>query len=162
MINASNIGKRIRKLRKERGLSQERMAEDLGMYQADISNLERAVGGSGISDLYKLDMIADYFGVSLVEILIGSEDPSDDLQIQGLYVRPLPQRDTDELYDMNDPKLSVLYSFRFMVETDLKNHRTVSDVENTTSREEQILEKLKVACPSEEAYEAWNNIRNKL
>ena len=78
MINASNIGKRIKKLRKERDLSQERMAEDLGMYQADISNLKRAVGGSGISDLYKLDMIADYFGVPLVEILVGSEDSSDD------------------------------------------------------------------------------------
>ena len=33
------------------------MAEDLGMYQADISNLERAMGGSCISDLYKLDLI---------------------------------------------------------------------------------------------------------
>lgn len=162
MINATNIGKRIRKLRRERGLSQERMAEALGMYQADISNLERAVSGSGISDLYKLDMIADYFGVPLVEILIGSEDSSDDLQIQGLYIRQLPERDTDELYDMNDSNLSVLYSFRHMVETDLKKQNAFSSVENTTSREKQILEKLKVACPSEEAYEAWNNIRNKL
>ena len=155
MINASNIGKRIRKLRRERGLSQERMAEALGMYQADISNLERAVSGSGISDLYKLDMIADYFGVPLVEILIGSEDSSDDLQIQGLYIRQLPERDTDELYDMNDSNLSVLYSFRHMVETDLKKQNAFSSVENTTSREEQIFEKLKAACPSEEAYELW-------
>ena len=155
MINASNIGKRIRKLRRERGLSQERMAEALGMYQADISNLERAVSGSGISDLYKLDMIADYFGVPLVEILIGSEDSSDDLQIQGLYIRQLPERDTDELYDMNDSNLSVLYSFRHMVETDLKKQNAFSSVENTTSREEQIFEKLKEACPSEEAYELW-------
>lgn len=71
MINADNIGKRIRVLRKQRGVSQERMAEDLGMYQADISNLERAIGGSGISDLFKLDMIADYFGISLAELLNG-------------------------------------------------------------------------------------------
>ena len=50
------------------------MAENLGMYQADISNLERAIGESGITDLFKLDMIADYFGISLVELLNGSSD----------------------------------------------------------------------------------------
>jgi transcriptional regulator with XRE-family HTH domain len=159
VINAANIGKRIKKLRKERGLSQERMAEDLGMYQADISNLERAVGGSGISDLYKLDMIADYFGVPLVEILVGSEDSSDDLQIQGLYVNPLPRKDADEPYDMNDSELSVLYGFRYMVETDLKSQCSVSDAENTMLREKQILEKLKAACPSEEAYELWKKYK---
>lgn len=65
MINAEAIGKNIRRLRKERNISQEKIAEDLGMYQADISNLERAVGGSGIADLFKLDLIADYFGVPL-------------------------------------------------------------------------------------------------
>ncbi len=71
MINAENIGKRIRMLRKQKHVSQERMAEELGMYQADISNLERALGGSGITDLFKLDMIADYFGITLVELLNG-------------------------------------------------------------------------------------------
>ena len=70
MINSEIIGKQIRRLRKERRISQEKMAEDLGMYQADISNLERAASGSGISDLFKLDIIADYFGVPLVDILL--------------------------------------------------------------------------------------------
>ena len=77
MINAEAIGKYIRRLRKERGISQEKMAEDLGMYQADISNLERAMGGSGIADLCKLDLIADYFGVSLVSIITAASPSSD-------------------------------------------------------------------------------------
>ncbi len=47
MINAEMIGKNIRYLCKSRKISQGKMAEDLGMYQADISNLERAMGGSG-------------------------------------------------------------------------------------------------------------------
>ena len=72
MINAVNIGKRIKALRKQKHVSQEKMAEDLGMYQADISNLERAMGGSGITDIFKLDMIAGYFGVPLPELLMGS------------------------------------------------------------------------------------------
>ena len=76
MINADNIGKRIRMLRKQKHVSQERMAEDLGMYQADISNLEKAKNGSGITDLAKLDMIADYFGITLVELLNGSPESS--------------------------------------------------------------------------------------
>ena len=71
MINAEMIGKNIRYLRKSRKISQGKMAEDLGMYQADISNLERAMGGSGISDLYKLDLIADYFGVPLDKLISG-------------------------------------------------------------------------------------------
>ncbi len=47
------------------------MAEDLGMYQADISNLEKAKNGSGITDLTKLDMIADYFDMPLETLLFG-------------------------------------------------------------------------------------------
>lgn len=47
------------------------MAEDLGMYQADISNLEKAKSGSGITDLAKLDMIADYFDMPLETLLFG-------------------------------------------------------------------------------------------
>ncbi len=79
MINADNIGKRIRMLRKQKHVSQEKMAEDLGMYQADISNLERAISGSGITDLLKLDMIANYFGITFVELLTGFPESTEKL-----------------------------------------------------------------------------------
>ena len=75
MINYEKIGQRIAEQRKYiRRLSQERLAEELGMYQADISNLEKAKKGSGITDLSKLDFIADYFEISLENLLFGKGD----------------------------------------------------------------------------------------
>lgn len=72
MIDFEKIGKRILEERKYlHRISQEKMALDLGMYQADISNLEKAKKGSGISDLYKLDLIADYFDIPLETLLFG-------------------------------------------------------------------------------------------
>ncbi len=72
MIDFEKIGKRILEERKYlRRISQEKMAEDLGMYQADISNLEKAKNGSGITDLAKLDMIAAYFDMPLETLLFG-------------------------------------------------------------------------------------------
>ena len=72
MIDFEKIGKRILEERKYlHKISQEKMAEDLGMYQADISNMEKAKNGSGINDLTKLDMIADYFDMPLETLLFG-------------------------------------------------------------------------------------------
>jgi len=72
MIDFEMIGKRILEERKYlHRISQEKMALDLGMYQADISNLEKAKKGSGISDLYKLDLIADYFEIPLESLIFG-------------------------------------------------------------------------------------------
>lgn len=75
MIDFDKIGNRIYEQRKYfRKLSQERMAEELGMYQADISNMEKAKKGSGITDLSKLDMIAEYLEIPLETLLFGRED----------------------------------------------------------------------------------------
>lgn len=74
MVDYEKIGKRILEQRKFiHRISQEKMAEDLGMYQADISNLEKAKNGSGITDLYKLDLIADYFDISTERLIFGGE-----------------------------------------------------------------------------------------
>lgn len=286
MINADNIGKRIRMLRKQKHISQERMAEDLGMYQADISNLERAVSGSGIMDLFKLDRIAEYFGIPLVELLSGvkgnpatnvsvsennkseedsikdhiikdvrygfSEDAfvseitltapdrrvfyvsfseyddeprfykTDESIFEKLLTKrgetkqekklnkncflsgddyidifsnvepkwievcrylvfvatededavvslinetkdksfreievPVPEREPEDLFYVNYSDLSVVYRYRLMVEATLKNPSVFCDLDNTEKREKAILEKLKAACASEEAYKVW-------
>lgn len=286
MINSDNIGRRIRILRKQKHISQERMAEDLGMYQADISNLERAMGGSGITDLFKLDMIADYFGISLVELLNGFEDTtapagtvSENKQSEGYEMKdhtivdikygfkdyvfaselklrapdkrihfvsfseledeprfyktmesifsqllsdrgeakheeelnrncflsgedyidifqnvetawvdicryliftatedektvkqlikntkgktfreievPVPEREPEDMYCVNYSDLAVVYRYRLMVEASLKNPSVYSDFDNISKREKAILEKLKAACASEEAYKVW-------
>lgn len=75
MMDLERIGQRIREQRKYmKKVSQEKMAEDLNLYQADISNMEKAKSGSGISDLTKLSMIADYFDIPLETLLFGRED----------------------------------------------------------------------------------------
>ena len=75
MVDFEKIGRRIREQRKfGKRVSQERMALDLGMYQADISNLEKAKSGSGIGDLYKLDLIANYFNIPLATLIFGMEE----------------------------------------------------------------------------------------
>lgn len=282
MINAYNIGKRIRILRKQKRVSQEKMAEDLGMYQADISNLERAMGGSGITDLFKLDQIANYFGISLVQLLNGFEDlgpvvtsekkveeyAMKDFMIKSVrhtaedqYVAemeqmapdrkttflsfaeiddephfykseksifaqlieacenaelleelnqkcflsgedyidifqkikpedisvcrylifaatededsvrmlisktmnkaikdievPIPSREPEDLFCVNYSDLAVVYRYRLMVEENIKNPSVYSDIDNVAKQEAAILEKLKAACASEEAYKVW-------
>lgn len=74
MVDYEKIGKRIYEERKHiQKLSQEKMAEELGLYQADISNLEKAKSGSGITDLSKLDLIAEYLGMPLETLIFGQE-----------------------------------------------------------------------------------------
>jgi len=75
MIDFEKIGTRIAEERKfVKHVSQRKMAEDLNMYQADISNLEKAKNGSGITDLYKLDFIADYLNISVESLIFGKKD----------------------------------------------------------------------------------------
>lgn len=71
MIDYDEIGLRIMMARKLRRLSQERVAEDLGLYQADVSNLEHNKKGSGITDLPRLEQIAQYFHMPLEQLLFG-------------------------------------------------------------------------------------------
>lgn len=73
MIDFTKIGKRIFEERKYiQRISQEKMADDLGMYQADISNLEKAKKYSGIADLEKLQRIAEYFSLPIENLLFGT------------------------------------------------------------------------------------------
>ena len=75
MIDFEKIGTRIAEERKfVKRVSQRKMAEDLNMYQADISNLEKAKNGSGITDLYKLDFVADYLNIPVESLIFGRKD----------------------------------------------------------------------------------------
>ncbi len=74
-MNNQEIGRRIREQRKYiKRVSQEKMADDLFMYQADISNMEKGKKGSGIADLDKLNLIADYLGISLDFLIFGTKE----------------------------------------------------------------------------------------
>lgn len=74
MINYDEIGLRIYMARRRRRLSQEQLAEALGVYQADISNLEKNKKGSGITDLSRLEQIAEYFDMPLTQLLFGTSE----------------------------------------------------------------------------------------
>lgn len=61
---------KLRKLRKEKGISQLKLAMDLNMSQNTISRYETGDREPGISDLIKL---AEYFDVS-IDYLVGRTD----------------------------------------------------------------------------------------
>ena len=72
MLDYDVIASRIREQRKYiRKISQRKMAEDLNMYQPDLSDLENNKPGCGIRDLAKLEMIAGYLNISLNYLLFG-------------------------------------------------------------------------------------------
>lgn len=79
MLDYDVIASRIREQRKlVRKISQKKMAEDLNMYQPDLSDLENNKPGCGIKDLAKLELIAGYLNVSLSYLLFGDEDEESD------------------------------------------------------------------------------------
>lgn len=64
------IGKTIRRLRRERDLTQEEMAAHLGLSFQAVSKWER---GDGYPDITMLPALANYFGISVDELLGTSE-----------------------------------------------------------------------------------------
>ena len=63
---------RLKKLRKERGISQLKLALDINTNQNTISRYETGEREPGITDLIK---IADYFNVSLDYLLERTDNP---------------------------------------------------------------------------------------
>lgn len=63
----------LRRLRTERGLSQERLAADTGVDRAYVSELERAQGNASV-DL--LDRLADVLKSPLSEFFVVPQDPT--------------------------------------------------------------------------------------
>lgn len=70
MLNYYQIGERIRRFRKARGLSQERLAERINVSTTHISHIE--TGNTKLSLPVLVD-IAAVLGADLDELVIGSE-----------------------------------------------------------------------------------------
>lgn len=64
------IGENIKRMRRERDLTQEEMATHLGISFQSISKWER---GDGYPDITMLPALANYFGISIDELLGMSE-----------------------------------------------------------------------------------------
>ena len=75
------IGENIRRLRRQRDLTQEEVAAHLGISPQSISKWERA---EGYPDITMLPALANYFGVSVDE-LIGMEKIAKSQKKEQLY-----------------------------------------------------------------------------
>lgn len=71
--NQLNIGLKIRKLRKIRGITLEKLAEDTGMSYSYLSELENEKHSISINNLQKL---ATYFQIDLIQFLENEEAAS--------------------------------------------------------------------------------------
>lgn len=94
MINQEKIGKLIVSLRKEKGMTQEQLAEQLGVSNRSVSRWEN---GKSLPELSLLWMIGKEFDVSVAELLNGerSEAAADIKQSIGLVVK-LSEREKEE------------------------------------------------------------------
>lgn len=70
MIDAKQLGRRIRQLREERGLTQEKLAYECGWSKSYLSEIE---AGKKLPSLSALGEFADRLGVPAFDLLI---DPS--------------------------------------------------------------------------------------
>lgn len=61
----TDFGKRLRQIRKERGVSQAKLAKETGILQQSVSYYELGVNEPVLSSLIRL---ADYFDISLDEL----------------------------------------------------------------------------------------------
>lgn len=67
----------LRRLRTERGVSQERLAADTGVDRAYVSELERALGNASVDLLDRLALTLSVpVGAFFVEPAVGEERPS--------------------------------------------------------------------------------------
>jgi transcriptional regulator with XRE-family HTH domain len=70
-----NLGERIRKLREEKGLSQEKLSFACNLHRTYISSVERGERNIAVINLAK---VADALGVSLNQLFDGIDNLKDD------------------------------------------------------------------------------------
>lgn len=96
-MNQVKIGEFLRELRKEKGLTQEQLAEQFNISRRSVSRWET---GSNLPDLDILIEMADYYGVELKEILNGerkSEKMNEELKETVLKVAEFSNEDKRKL-----------------------------------------------------------------
>lgn len=69
------VGQRIRTLREQRGLSQEKLSFECGLHRTYVSSVERGERNIAVINLRK---IASALGVPVAHLLIDTDTPDDD------------------------------------------------------------------------------------
>lgn len=96
-MNLVKIGSMLQKLRKEKGMTQEQLAEKLGVARRTVSRWET---GSNMPDLDVLIELSDFYAVDLREILIGerkSEQMNEEMKETVLQVAEYGNEDKARL-----------------------------------------------------------------
>ena len=76
-MNQEKIGKFIAILRKERGLTQEELANKLGITKNAVSKWER---GISLMDMSLLNPLCEILGISITELLNGEKIEKNDIK----------------------------------------------------------------------------------
>ncbi len=92
------IGTKIQTLRKQRGLSQEQLAETLGVSRQAVSKWE---AGQSVPDIDKIVLICDYFGVTTDYILRNEELPKTEQEHE-----PQPDNLVQNKYDISENEVN--------------------------------------------------------
>lgn len=90
------VGKRIKQLREEKGLTQEELAKIVHLSQQSIDHYEK---GRAKPSLETIQLMADYFNVSLDYIAGRDKKKLLDLPLAAHYESQLPIADDDELLE---------------------------------------------------------------
>ncbi len=97
-----NLGERIFDLRKKSGLSQEELAEKLGVSRQSVSKWE---SGNVMPDIDKAIAMCELFGVSTDYLLKGKEDHGNSVYndiVEEVIVGTLPEEETDISAETNE------------------------------------------------------------
>ena len=77
-INTIEVGKRIRELREEKGLTQEELAFRVGIQQTMLSRIESATAKASIENYNKLGKICDALDFDLIDLLFPHKEGEKD------------------------------------------------------------------------------------
>ena len=86
-----NIGKKIKELRKERGITQEQLAESIGVSFQAVSKWENDIA---LPDITLVPILASYFGVSMDE-LFGFNSDKIELEVESIAERAYKFRESN-------------------------------------------------------------------
>ena len=106
---ALNIGENIKRLRTEKGATQEQLAEHLSITYQSVSKWENGITAP---DLYLIPAIANYFGVSIDRLFKVHMNPS------GVKIFVNPEISEDQLWNF--------YSRNYMYEAQCYDKRTAA------------------------------------
>lgn len=111
-----SLGQRLYELRKEKGLSQEKMAEELGVTRQTVSKWET---DQSTPDFDKILPICTLFGISTQELITGSSDNSGKNDYHSsMYSDNMLNTDTNETFQESDYETRYnKYRLRFAVLT---------------------------------------------